>query len=554
MSLAILQNKEPKERLILLSAVSNSLLPSPNIDKSANQPEIKTELIDLVINEIREHLNISKDDSTFYAKTKIVDFISQEISNITLSGENLIQVRERLGIKGESLINDENTLKEIYNAFEPNVPATPKYYVDCREGRDGSNLAKKIVRRLNSAKYENLRYLFTGHLGCGKSSELLHIKYQIQKATTFFPVYIDFEEYLDFQNTTLEDIFLGIFTEIADCCKNTFGFNINEEFYPLFKKIGGFLKSFSNKSEVDLPLDVAKRNIEKLRINPHLREQVRDAIKDNERKSLLSELNLLIQEIELKLSMETEFTRLVIIADSLEKIKRFENEEDGLFSQKKLFIDHAEQLTGIVTNSIYTIPLSLYRSFYGTRLPQLYSNNVFALSMVQIHKRGKFDAMFRPGNQNLIEIIKKRLNQANTTIEKVFELDALEYLLKYCGGHIRSLIRFIQEASISVDELPIDFKAARESVKEEVRGFAASVREEYWEKLAKLELSPNQQIENGDDDYTRMLEGMAILEYITSGDLETDDDVWYAVNPAIRLTIKFQEATNRIQTNYNKTL
>jgi hypothetical protein len=444
-------------------------------------------------------------------------------------------------------MSNEEILTAIYNAFEPNLPASRTYYADCKEARGGSDLVKKMIRRLKSARNENLRYLFTGHLGCGKSSELRHLKDKIEKETNFFPVYIDFEKYLDNQDTALEDIFLGMFAEIASHCKNKFEFKFNEESYSLLKKIGGFFMDFSVKGEVSLPFDIAKLNIEKLRQNPNLRQQIREAIKDSKKKSLLSELNLFIQETELILSQETEFTRLVIIVDSLEKIKRFEKEEGELVSQKKLFIDRVEQLTGIVTNVIYTVPLSLYRSHFGTQLPQLYGNNVFVLPMVKIHQRGKFDEPFTVGEQELIEIINRRLKHTGTTVDAVFEKDALDYLIKYCGGHIRSLVRFIQEASISVDELPIDFKAARESVKEEVRGFAASVRESYWQKLAKLELSLVQQIENGDDDYSKMLESLAILEYMNGNKPETDDDVWYAVNPAIRLTIKFQEAVKNAE-------
>lgn len=44
-----------------------------------------------------------------------------------------------------------------------------------------------------------------------------------------------------------------------------------------------------------------------------------------------------------------------------------------------------------------------------------------------------------------------------------------------------------------------------------------------------------------------MLESLAILEYMNGDETETDDDVWYAVNPAIRLTIKFQDAVKRLQ-------
>ena len=444
-------------------------------------------------------------------------------------------------------MNSEAKQKAIYNAFEPNTPATRHFYANCKEARGGSDLVRKMIRRLKNAENENLRYLFTGHLGCGKSSELLHLAKEIETETTFFPIYIDFEEYLDVQDTTLEDIFLGMISEIANRCREKFDIKVKEESYSLIKKVTGYFGDFSAKAEIGLPFSIAKVNIEKLRQNPNLRQQVRQAIQEDERKSLFSELNLFIYEIELKLKQQTAFTKLIIIADSLEKIKRFENDESELVSQKKIFIDRVEQMTGIVTNIIYTVPLSLYRSHYGTQLQNLYGNNVFVLPMVKIHKRGKFDESFEIGRQELLEIINKRLQHSNASIDEVFEPDALEYLLKYSGGHIRSLIRFVQEASISVDELPINFKAARESVREEVRSFAASVREEYWSKLATLELSESQQIENGDDDYSKMLESLAVLEYVNGDEVETDDDVWYAVNPSIRLTIKFQEAVKKLQ-------
>ena len=439
---------------------------------------------------------------------------------------------------------------EIYNSFEPNIPASPRYYADCKEARGGSALVKKMIRRLKSTKNSNLRYLFTGHLGCGKSSELLHLTDKLKKETTFFPVYIDFEEYLDVQDATLEDIFLGMISEIAARCRKEFKIRVKEESYSLIKKITDSFSDVSVKGEVGLPFDLAKVNIEKLRQNPSLRQQVRNAIKQDAKKSLFSELNNFIAEIELRLKEKTEFTKLIVIADSLEKIKRFEkneNEEDEIISQKKLFLDKVEQLTGIVTNVIYTVPLSLYRSPYGTQLQQLYGRNVFVLPMVKIHKRGEFDVPFKTGEQELLEIINKRLTHTGTSSDEVFDRDALNYLLKYSGGHIRSLVRFVQESSISVDELPIDYKAARESVKEEVRSFAASIRESYWVKLAKLELSANQQIENGDDDYSKMLESLAILEYMNGEETEVDDDVWYAVNPAIRLTTKFQKAVEKLR-------
>ena len=449
-------------------------------------------------------------------------------------------------------MNDEEKLKAIYNAFKPNDPADSRYYADCKEARGETALSKRIIKMLGNTQddKDNLHYLFTGHLGCGKSTELIHLADELKKKTTFFPVYIDFEKYLDVQDTTLEDILLGMISEIAVRCREAFDIRGKEESYSLVKKIGEVFKGFSVKGEVGLPFDIAKLNIEQLRQNPSVRQQVRDAIKDDERRSLFGELNNFILEIELKLKQQTEFTKLIIIADSLEKIKKFEKverDEDEITSQAKLFLGKQEQLTGIATNVIYTVPLSLYRSNNGKQLLETYGKNIFVLPMVKIHKRGRFDEVFEIGREELIEIINRRLKNSHTSIDEVFAPDALEYLLKYSGGHIRSLIRFVQEALIEIDDLPIDFAAARKSVREEVRIFGASVRESYWAKLAKLETSADQQIENGDPDYSKMLESLAILEYVNGDEMQTDDDVWYAVNPAIRLTIKFQEAVKKLQ-------
>jgi hypothetical protein len=105
MSLATLQNKAPKEVLSLLSAVSTTLLPNPNVGEPKQQFEDKTELIDSVIKEIRHRLNIPDNDNSISAQSKIFDFLSKEISNIALSDENIRKVKKRLGSRGELPLN-----------------------------------------------------------------------------------------------------------------------------------------------------------------------------------------------------------------------------------------------------------------------------------------------------------------------------------------------------------------------------------------------------------------------------------------------------------------
>lgn len=451
----------------------------------------------------------------------------------------------------------DNRIKKIFNAFEPNVPATSKYYWDCKEARGGDHLARQIIRRLDASNGgKPLCFLFTGHIGSGKSSELLHLKEKLEKSTTF-PIYIDFKNYLDEEDSKLEDIFLAIAVEVADSLE---GLKIDADNFQYFARLLDKVKSYlafdldSVEAEFggDASAVVAKSNFkvkakaQRLKQNPTAREQIHQAINDD-KKSLLDELNIFLETARLELKKHTSFNDLVLIADGLEKIEKFDGKSRGLESQRQLFIESQKQLTNVASHIIYTIPLSLYRSpDDGARLRMYYDKDVFVLPMVKIHKRGDFGEPYPKGIEALKEILQKRLGEL--TFEEIFTSDALQHLIKYSGGNIRNLLRFIQDSVVSTDNFPIDFTIAKKSVGASVRSFAASVKENRWRKLAELELNPRQQIENGDEDYAVMLENTTIFEYMNGDeDSDSEDYVWYAVNPAVRQTLKFQDALKALE-------
>ena len=62
-------------------------------------------------------------------------------------------------------------LKHIYNACDPFLAASAEYYYDCSEARGSGSLTLEFQRHLGLAE-DYLSFLFSGHLGCGKSSEL----------------------------------------------------------------------------------------------------------------------------------------------------------------------------------------------------------------------------------------------------------------------------------------------------------------------------------------------------------------------------------------------
>ena len=239
------------------------------------------------------------------------------------------------------------------------------------------------------------------------------------------------------------------------------------------------------------------------------------------------------------LKKDSAYTRIVIIVDSLEKIQKFEQSEQGIASQTELFIERNTKLTAIESHIIYTVPLALCRSDQRPKLSQYYGEPL-VLPMVKIFHRGDFDKPYSEGCKAFTNVLNKRLGE--TSLNEVFGEDALEFLINYSGGNLRNLMLFIQEAIISTDNLPISFQTARKSIQPTVRSYASSIRETYWTKLAELEKSSDQQIDNGDEAFWTMLENLTVMEYINGDDTENLDDIWYAVNPVVREIGKFKTA------------
>jgi hypothetical protein len=458
-------------------------------------------------------------------------------------------------------MNTDEILSRIYNAFEPNLPATPSFYLDCREARGGDILSDQIIKRLRMSQTGHpLRFLFTGHIGSGKTSELKNLELKLKETTTF-PVYIDFKDYLDEEDTKLEDIFLAIAIEIAYSLKDAKASNesivkwTSEKLKDSY--IGGLIAKAKdyiiNEAEIDdmevgLPFDIAKVKLKRLKQTPTARDIIHKAIRQ-ERTSLLSELNLLIDQANLFLKENTSFLQMIIIADGLEKIEKFEGKGRGLESHHQLFIESQTQLTAIVANIVYTIPLSLYRSSADApKLSQYYGNESFVLPMVKIHKRGNCAERYEKGFEVLKAVMKKRLAN-HIKLEEAFAADALDYLITYSGGSIRNLMRFVQGATYYTDELPIKLSAVKKEVDKSIDLFANSVSDSNWEKLADLELSKRQQVKNGDRDYAEMLENTTIFEYLNGDDnqAENRNQRWYAVNPCVRETDQFKDAVEAKQ-------
>src|SRR5947209_3783608 len=173
-------------------------------------------------------------------------------------------------------------LKKIYNACDPYVPASAEYYCNCSEARGGSALVQEFQRHLQLAN-DHIYFLFSGHIGCGKSSELEALRRALTNpappAPCYFPVLLNASEYLDDYDTTPTDILLAIVTELADTLREKAQVELKEGYFnKRLNEIKEFFLSDVELNEGELDLGFAKAKVQRLKKDPTARKKVREVL------------------------------------------------------------------------------------------------------------------------------------------------------------------------------------------------------------------------------------------------------------------------------------
>ena len=448
----------------------------------------------------------------------------------------------------------DEILKLVYNACDPHEAATSEYYLDCGEARGDSALTDQFLKHLELAN-DHLKVLFSGHVGCGKSSELVRLRDKLKDPgpnhRRYFPILLDVSEYLDDFDASLTDILLAIVTELAQTLRDDLGIEIKDNYFAKqFDEIKGLLGDVEIK-EGEVGLSWLKVKLQRLKRDPDARKKVRAALKPR-LSNILEEINIIFERARLEVKKidvpmgQQPYDDIVLILDNLEKINTFDEQTDSFKSQREFFLEGYTQLTGLDVHVIYTVPLRLARSIDGPKLQQRY-DRLLVLPMIKVIDRDTGQP-FEAGLECLREILQKRI--AGHAIGDVFEPDALNVLLKYSGGHVRNLMTFVQNACTYTDKTPIPIAAAQRAVQQSVRTYSTAILKDHWNKLAELELSIDKKIDNGDEAFLAMLENLSILEYMNGGSegVYESAEPWCAVNPVVRELQKFKAAIQQLST------
>ncbi|MBT9588650.1 hypothetical protein IV102_35265 [bacterium] len=428
-------------------------------------------------------------------------------------------------------------LSELYNHFDPLAPAHPDQYLDCSDVRGGKALLRRCRRELLQAKGYR-QFLFSGHIGGGKSSELIQLAAVLAESVPrrVAAFVLDLSKYLEPYDTSVTEIYLSVVTELADQLLQQHQIDLGGNF---FRKRGTELKEilFAEVTpSAELNLGFFKLALGQLKGTPEARKLVRERLAQ-QIGNLRSEVNQVFTQARAALQQRG-FDDLFLILDNLDKVRRFSDRDEGDASYRALFLENASNFQQLEVHLLLTVPLTLVRA-HGPQLEQSYGSSTFVLPMVKVRDRNGHP--YEKGRQRLRELVQKRLK--GKPLGDVFASEALEWIINYSGGDLRTLVRLVRSSSLEQDQLPITLNSARTATGQISSTLASAIRHQWWAVLVQLERRGEVELHNRATQ--ELMEQLAILEYVNGDDAEDPFDTqvpWYAVHPIVRELKAFKQA------------
>ncbi|MCC3470592.1 MAG: AAA family ATPase [Microcoleus sp. PH2017_29_MFU_D_A] len=436
-------------------------------------------------------------------------------------------------------INRATTLKAAYQVCNPlrslEGADLDRYYVDLSDVRKTEAIAG-VSNILDCQEPEQFTtILFTGHRGCGKSTELKRIQKEWEK--DYRVIYLEVNEETDINDVGYTDFYL-IAIKRVEFEMRRLGLKLDsrlmENFEAWFKDVTeeterSVESSVSLEGEVTLGPEapfLAKllvKLLAQIKGSDRQKKTIRQTLeKDISR--LKADINLLLNDAVKKLRKKfPNYKGFLIIFDNLDRVPPN--------VANHLFFDYAAQLQELNCTMIYTVPLG---ALYSSQNAVKNFDCPHIIPMVNIYE---FNRDICDLNYNEVN-----LNAMASLIERRVEVDILfesrEQLLevaKASGGHVRQLIQIMRTASITARGRGQDKIMAEDvtyAIKQEQFNFERLIPQNHYPLLAQVCLTKNI---NKDEISELMLFNLSVLEY-------NGKNRWNYPNPVVKQNEEFQKA------------
>ncbi len=414
-----------------------------------------------------------------------------------------------------------------------------RFYVNRGFHSELKALMGELEAGARTSPLNHTKFLFVGHTGCGKSTELYRLANIIETGAgrsnflqeNFLPIQYSVSEIVGLYNIEFVDIalsiILGIYREMERLGHVVDDSPARRVYDWLYQTQGSTkLQPAFDRGTADLNLSLGSliRLIDvRLKSEGEIREGIRARIR-----KYVPELINLINEVIYEVSFVTQKNILLII-DDLDKIQ-------PLDAALNIFREHVKSLASFNCFAIYTAPISLLYDPASKHIGQFLEVHYMPMFRVRT-KEGIAEAPDAPDVETLREILFRRVHP------DLFEENVAEAAIEMTGGILRELIRVIRGCCVYCEEYGVSriTRNVLEFQKNKLKSeYYRILEHEDYKWLRRVKVTKSRADVN-----MRHLESLCVLYY-------PNGKGWFDVHPVVsELLQEWQEEQDAIRLDMN---
>lgn len=396
-----------------------------------------------------------------------------------------------------------------WSNFDPffTLPAGCPFHVE-REDKPLNRLKRALMRQHRQPP----KYFFSGHRGCGKSTELNRLAADDEIKNKFFIVKYSVKDVCDVNNLDYIDVLFSIGAQLYIQYLEAGG----KLETGLIKELDGWKNSIIEKEEaVSTSAEVSLEGgiktffvsiLSKIKVEGTTKETIRKKI-EPKLSELIDKINMIIADIEGK-----EKKKILVLIDDLDKPR--------LDQAKTIFFNNYTAITLPSCFIVYTVPISIYFTY-----EQELRESKFFLPNIKLHSRNDKNSIDETGYKLMRLFVSKRMKT------ELIEPDALNHVIKIGAGVFRESARVMQ---IAIDRA-IE-KGRKNIINEDVDRAESELRGDFKRQLTTddyiilKEICDKNEM-RGIERIGHLLHNLSLLEYVNG-------EPWCDVHPVIEELLK----------------
>ncbi len=397
--------------------------------------------------------------------------------------------------------------------FELDLPLKPgpngkpnPFYIN----RPG-NPINELIDALLAPFYRPPKFFFSGHRGCGKSTELLHLLSNSDIQKKYWPINFSIREETDIIDLDFRDVLLAIGSRLFREYRKKGG-ELPDQ---LMKELNGWKGKVEKQISTILDGQVSEYELGasinaffvnaglKMKLEPATRIELRQIVETD-----ITGLIAIINHIAAAIYSQERRIPLILIDDM---------DKPDLDRARTIFQDHREIMLQPNCAIVYTVSSAL---FYSKEFDAIRDQ---ALFLPNINLRTATDSVQQlpEGYRTLEKFVTVRMDA------KLIQPPALSQAITYSGGVFRELARIVRTAIGRARR-----RKATQIELDDIEWAATEIRNEYRRILDKDDLKLLKNVQDHkrleySDRLRPLLQLLALLEY-------RDEDNWCDVHPVLR--------------------